>query len=440
MSASIPDQSHPDGRSPQASLGRNRRLAAIELTANQRLFLRAAVVSSAVMSFVPDSVTLFSVSFGILYGLFLLVSLPTLSARFLHQRTASALLTFVALFAINLPVAIAHDTSVAHWIRGAIPFVFLGTHFMIAPVDLRGDAEFILNTLHLASIAWAAKILIIAGPVLTDVIFGSVGRLTMLVEDTLIPYGLTGYLLSLFNPSRTARRWQWATVPVFLFLITLCAYRSQLIITAIAACLYVKRGRAATAMICVTLGLTILAPALPAIVDNSIGRTIRERFAATSDEFAGRRTREVLFALNSTSESPLLGKGLGYPIPASVTRVEGKRADTSRIAYIHNVWAYLLMDSGFPGFFAYVVFIGSPMWHGWRAGHRTDPHSTMQYCAAVTLAFLMIYTTCQAAFRGIQFNLMLALLTAVAAHTGAIAASERPAAQSPQRSASAAAA
>lgn len=424
----------------QAPLGRIKYVAAHQLTQSQRVLLRASIICSALMSYVPDSVSFFNVSFVGFCGLFFLVSLPVLSARLLQQRAASALLFFFALFAFNFPVALSEETGVGEWVRGAIPFVFLSVHLGLVPVDMRKDGEFILNTLHLAAIAWAVKILILAGPALSSVIFGSVGRLTLLVEDTLIPYGLTGFLLSLFNPSPVARRWQWVTLPTFLILVVLCGYRSQLIICGIATLLYLKRARVATTLIWGAFGLMVLAPTLPALLNNSLGQTLEKRFARATEEQGGRRFKEVEFALDSAFDSPLLGKGLGYPIPTWVIQEEMERVGTSRIAYIHNVWAYLLMDFGFPGFFAYVVFIGSPMWHGWRAGRRTDHHSTIRYCAAVTLAFLMIYTTCQAAFRGIQFNLMLALLTAVAAHTGAIAASQRLAGQPPQRTAPAAAA
>lgn len=386
------------------------------LRPEQKHLLRITIILSALMSYVPDEIHWTSVAFSLAFGLLFLCNVLAPSPGLLRAPTAKYLLLFFAAVAVSFPNAMVNGVSPSAWLRGAIPFVFLSTHFFAGPVDDRVDARYLIDTLQIAAAVWAAKILLIAAPELGHVASGSIGRLTYIAEDTLIPYGLLGFVLSLFNPSPVARKWQRVSAAIFLFIIILCGYRSQLLICGVVFLIYLVRSNATTALSWI-LAFAVLAPVAGTAFSPAFAGGIARRFQSVFEEGAeSRRYLEVRFAAESAMNNLALGNGLGAPVPIDAfdPGYNLDWANTEAVAYIHNVWFYFLMDLGVPGMLFFCAFVFLPLWCSWRSRRSDDEHSCLRVCAGVAIAALLAYTSCQAAFRGIQFNLMLATLTAVA--------------------------
>src|SRR5207237_1995184 len=127
------------------------------------------------------------------------------------------------------------------------------------------------------------------------------------------------------------------------------------------------------------------------------------RYQGLQAELQSQRGVETLYGLKKFSEAPLVGKGLGFPVPLTVNQFgvqdPGPPGESDHVGYLHNVWVYLGMDLGVVGLMAYVVFFGAAVLAGLRRGGLSDD---ALLASAVTVLALLIYFTVEAAFREIQ--------------------------------------
>jgi len=327
------------------------------------------------------------------------------------------LFAFLGVCLLSFWPAMSNETSIAGWIRGLIPFSLLFTHTLIASARSLDDIESVLNAIQIGCLAWAFKVLIVGGSSVLDVFTGSLGRLTYEVPDTLVPYGLVGLTLALFNPSSFAKKWRVAQVLLFLLLIIACVYRSQLIL-AFALILF-RLYRWSPKRVSIMMTVAVLAFALIPIgisvsrrsgsLVDSVGVRVDD---AIESGLGGRRSLEAEYALETFHGSPLLGAGLGYEVPISYIEYRNEIAwlEGNTVTYIHNVWMYLLMDLGLAGLVTYGLFTITPVVRGFMARSDRSEWGELRLCIGVSMGTILIFSTCQACFRSVQLNLVIALL------------------------------
>jgi len=388
------------------------------LAAAQRAFFFLLIAQSALLPLVPDKLTFQTASFSATFGVLWLFWLTQPCRDSTSRRASLALGLFLLAVFFSCPIAIANGTSFGEWLRGCTPFLFLSIFYTLASARGATDALFILNALQGAALVWAVKILVVSSGQLSFLFSGTLDRLTYVTLDTLIPFGLLGFIVSLYNPSRFARRWRVVCVALFAFLILACAYRSQIVLCALATLGHprLRRYFPLIALVAVVASTLPLGEVFPTSDVGPFG-SVASRFHRLSEirrfEDLGTRAHEIRCAFGLFLESPIWGNGLGCPVPTYYVY------ESAYHRYIHNVWLYLLMDMGLIGLTFYVLFLVKSLRP--TAGSDLDPQakalSRAQRCARMSIVGLILYATCQAAFRGIQFNLMLAALSIVATST-----------------------
>lgn len=389
--------------------------------------LQATFLLAAVMPFVPDEISVFSVSFtaaAILFLLFGLVRRLRLGWQ-VADSSAASLIIFLALAMASAGTRLDHNVTTAQWTRAVIPFLFLGAYLVLAPIRCEADTRRLVNLLHLSSGVWAVKILIVVAPDLPAVVSGQIDRLTYLTLDLTLPYGLVGFVLSLYNPDRRWRRYRCFLVLLFLALIIGTGYRMQAFIAILVVAVDAIRFRRRTIAVAAVVGFLFLG-LLDGVRDSDFVDKYLTRFHELKSEKDSSRVSELNYAWANFLESPAVGKGLGFQIPTEVTangNFEFIRNEMHResVGYMHNLVGYMLMDLGISGTAAYLLIFllaARVRWRQRRAGGLSD----LDFGLLMLLAALILFFCSSASFRLIQSNLLLAALAALLAReTGSCA-------------------
>lgn len=386
-----------------------------------KLLSLVALCSSALLPNVPEpsdpAAIVFVLAWSALFYTWLMqVALKGAVAR---TRTAAWAAAFLVLVLFSGLVATFWGTPFDLWFRGALPFLFLATVFPW--LDLaRRHPGFLLNSLHIASVVWLGKVLVVTGMAIPAVLFGEFQRLTHATEDwgsLALPFGMVGLALTLFNPDPRALRWRWLLAVPFTVMSFLTVYRSQIAIVTLIWLYFVWtrpqhiRWRVATFFTVAAAGFAALLAATP------LGDALVARFSEGAAEIESSRALEISYALAQFVESPLVGKGLGHQVPAQVTFAGDWEviltAGVDSVGYIHNLAAYLLMDLGIAGLLTYAGFVLLPLVRAPRAANAGV--SVLSRPARVALAAVLLFCLVQATYRLIQTNLIVAACVAVLA-------------------------
>lgn len=384
------------------------------LTPSDRLILQLMLFTTSIMPYIPQFDKPLAYPFFAALPVFFLAYVGTRQQSLLSSQHGMILLTFLGVCLFSVSSAMAESTRLSEWFRGVVPFLMLGTFLVMPRLDRPGDSAFVLNVFHMACILWAIRILGEGATVLPGLISGDIGRLTYVVADTQAPYQLIGFTISLFSPTRFATRFRWPLVGGFAFVILACAYRSQFVLAGLLCLVYLGTKKHFVLLGTVVLlggGVLLAAQAIEIPVVSSV----LQRFEGSDEEETfGRRALEIQTAWDAWMQSPVMGRGLGYQLSTSDVAEERDEFEVAdKVGYIHNVWMYMLMDLGLLGLATYVAFVLPAFWVSIvRFGdNRFD--AMLRFTAAITLTTLLIYTTKQAAFRLVHFNLALAFLMAI---------------------------
>lgn len=388
-----------------------------------KIVLLSLMACMGLLPLVPDELDVIAACFAVLFGVFMLASAAFFSPQPL--RGSNSILTcFFAMIVISGPVAYFSDTSLANWFRGALPFTFLSTYFVCERLGNSSDRLLLARGVVVASLVWAAKILITALPEMGGLLSGDAGRLCYYNLDALLPFSIAAFPLLLFIPEVLPRVLRFAAIAVFLLIIIVSMYTSQITIVVALLAIYMGRQRQFRTLLpaAFVLGLLLLstgAAMLSDVFSTDLSEAVLSRFVKHQDRGLVDRGDELQYAESQFLSSPVVGVGLGKQIPLGA--VDSREQN---VGYIHNLWAYLLMDMGLLGFAPYAVFFGYAIWQGIKS--RQSELACPQLCfgAAMAIASLLIFFTCQASFRSIQSNVMLAVLAALA-RPGADAGSAR---------------
>ena len=312
-----------------------------------------------------------------------------------------------------------NSVSVADAARGAIPFLFLSTFFLVDRSHPRLIPK-LASYLGLSAAIWMVSILVEGLYLFWTGEFVAAARLTSQVYQSVIPFGLVALPFLVLG----TLRWSWMAkfgLVLAVFLLTLLAgYRSQMLLMGFQFFVFAGlsiRDRAKFFGILFSAAILTFSSIFffPNLVESLLGR-----FESTSVEFESSRLAEWRYALERFGENPFFGKGIGWQVPFEVTfdgaleeLLAGGVDLASSAGYLHSVSAYLLMDMGIVGFILYYATMIFAIVVGLRKlrSDNGEVESRMGViCAAVSMVTLLLFFQVQASFRLIQSNLLLTCL------------------------------
>lgn len=356
---------------------------------------------------------------------------------------------------VNLAVAVSHGVILADWLRGLVPFLFIGLFIPVAlaierhPERLRwlglsigaliallvGHVViyYLANGLHhpywvividgipqripeaLASLHADAR-----GPLLD--------RVTMSIQsatDVLLPVGIVaGLIVAVLASDRRAAILGYAVSILSLTAVMMTYTRSMLLSALIVMAIFVVRIAFSrhdfSRVIVLVLGLALVGAGVMAALDiesmwvRRMGSLAEAVFSdgVMADGAASSvttRLEEYRIAWNRFVEHPLLGNGLGAKHAIQFEGPEG--LVMQHVAYIHNWPLYFLMATGVTGFLIYTWALLAPAFMRPQATSRENPTFMVLRGVILTMA---IYGLFFAVFRLITFNLLLAAVWGVA--------------------------
>lgn len=348
---------------------------------------------------------------------------------------------------INLAVAVFQGVSLADWLRGLIPFVFLILALPLVQI-LRGRPE----RLRWLAIAMALLALLMAGNVILVYISESLHRpVWMIVEDgvvkkitesmlamhpdaegpfwervtmlvpqatnALFPAGLAmAVVVAVRASSRMLTMGSTGLALVLLVAILMTQTRSMLLVVLTSITLFAvvvaMYWRSRLIRFAALLGIFIAAgwsmSQITGLDDVWSDRMSRLVVAANEDSNITSRIEELRIAWAKFLDHPVLGNGLGAKHTMRSVSLQGVLEQ--QVAYVHNWPAYFLMATGGVGFLVYCGILMGPVFLG-VSGMRHEPIA--QTAVRVGVLTLSIYGLFFAVFRLIDFNLILALAWAV---------------------------
>jgi hypothetical protein len=320
------------------------------------------------------------------------------------------LLIFFFLFLllpINFLVGLSNGVSAGDIGRGVVPFLFLSTYFVFNQLpDAYKDQ--LLIYFWLAAGIWASSIIVFNLPEFLASLRGDLLRLTFEVNAMLIPFGLIGLAISLYYES-LPKTWRRASAFVFCLLILTSGYRSQL---ALAAMMFLFRYRNIFSIRSIfPLFLLMSSLGLYAVLNPAFVEMMITRFVYSLGDDV--RSLEVDFAMSVFSQSPLLGGGLGYPIPVQEVRPESLHDifDKRHVSYIHNFLAYALMCFGLVGTLLIAAIFLHPILRNIKS--LFSMKYKQKQAAIISLLVLLPYFQVSASFRQIQMWIVISGLLVI---------------------------
>ena len=362
----------------------------------------------------------------------------------LLKRYGKALGLAGGLAVANLGVAMAHGVGLADWLRGLVPFLFIGLFIPVAlaleqhPDRLRWLGAsigasiallaghiviyYLANDLHrpywvvtvdglphrvtgaLASLHADAK-----GPMLDRVTVHIQGA-----TDALLPVGIvTGLIVAMLARDRRMAGLGYALALLALTAALMTYVRSMLLSVTIVAALFMAQivvsRQSVAKLLALVLGLVLFGAGVVAALNIEsiwgyhVGRLAMAVMADDTVSSVTTRVEEYRIAWERFMQSPVLGNGLGGKHAIQFHAPGGWVQQ--HVAYIHNWPFYFLMTTGVAGFLAYAWVLLAPVFVRPRAGSRWHLALTVLRAAILTMA---LYGLFFAVFRLITFNLLLA--------------------------------
>lgn len=326
-------------------------------------------------------------------------------------------ISFLLICVLSVFWIIDPTTEIYDWFRQLVPYIFLLLLFVF-PQKSYLDAQYVVKCFHYSALYFVLVnlfyFIIEAG---FD--FIAVSRLTYLNFNFVIPIAFIACMFAIFESPFKSLLAKCLYISLMLFVIIGSGYRSQILLILFTTFVAVLLRRDFRRLLLFFVFLAIL-PIIVNLLDLSILNDLVSRFETISNESRDNsRLYEIEYALDAFAKSPIFGNGLGHSIPVSVIFFDDLNIfyelQTDRVRYIHNVWAYLLMDLGlfglltFLGIFIRPIIFGLSCHSGLQQG---NPVKTTAFSLAWVIVMLLIYSTVEAVYRQIQFNILAAAFLA----------------------------
>lgn len=361
----------------------------------------AVVVSAGLLEFIPVMTSPSTIVFFLaLIVAFFFAILRMSCQRFVRFRWGDVLaLGVVAVTLLSVIPATLNGVSFGNWFRGAIPFLFYSFFVILNGLDDTRSRKVLTNATLICCFVWLVRIIYQTATSIPAVLSGDLGRLTFVTLDLTVPLAMVGFTLCLLlNNLNVFIR--YTGLLVFLLIVLLSGYRSQLLLVALVIGVYFLglqvHRKLQFAAVGVVFGFALLVGGYLTPVFESI----ETRFSSVADEVESVRSRELRFALKNFVESPVVGKGLSFPVPVAITRGDDAwdNYESSTVRYIHSFPGYVLMDTGLLGVIAFGGFWLVGMANGWRMKRYGGRFHAAYWTLVTLIGFFLV----SAAFRQIQ--------------------------------------
>jgi len=365
-------------------------------------------VSVGLLPFVPSFTSPISIFFSGWFIWFAIVVLWNKRFRLSIDNTSLGIIMFVfVVLPINVLVGLINDIGLSELIRGAIPFIFLLTYILFC--QLSDDIKENIPRLLLVSAAtWAISTLLLNFSAFLGVMQGNIARLTYSATSMLIPFGLVGLILLMYE-KKASNTFKITFLVIFILLIVTSGYRSQLGLT-LAAIAFRYRSvlniRSLLAMTAMAIIFVLYFSYNPNYLNLMLDRI---RYSSGDDV----RYLEIAYAWSIFKEYPIFGGGVGYPVPIAVTRPLSALGlfEVDTVPYIHNFSAYILMGFGSLGL-GVLLWILSPSLIR-NSIVIFSNNNSIKEAAWICLSVLIVYFHVSASFRQIQMWIVVSALMVV---------------------------
>lgn len=351
---------------------------------------------------------------------------------------------------VNLLVAISHGVSLADWLRGLIPFLFIGLFIPVALAIGRNPERlswfgasvgaliallaghvvvyYLANGLHhpywvIAVDGLSQRIPEALTSLHVDAKGPALDRVTVFVQsatDALLPVGIVaGLILATLASDKRAASLGYAVSMLSLTAVLMTYTRSMLFSAMIVLAIFLAQTalsrRHFSKAAGLVLGLVLVGGGVVATLEIEsmwgyrVGRLAEAVMTDEASSSVTTRLEEYRIAWDRFVEHPLLGNGLGAKHAIKFKGPEG--LVEQHVAYIHNWPLYFLMATGLTGFLAYIWVLLTPAFMRSQVASRENLTFTVLRAAILTMA---IYGLFFAVFRLITFNLLVAAAWGVA--------------------------
>lgn len=358
------------------------------------------LMASGCMPYIP-SFNVGTFVFALAMAAFIIYQLAKFPIRFSNGRDIAAALFVMYGFLSYLTLSY-NGYGFPEWSRAMVPFIFFLCLPMLPPLT-QPERLWLSKALFLAGMIWLARIL---GEAAILAFQGSnvlTVRLTYNVINSVIPFPMIiiPYLLFVKNQMRPWLRWGLLAIMVYVYV--WIGYRAGLVIISFPIVLYFARRLKSFNILPILLlflgGYLLIYSGLLEQLK------LTERFADLADQSISSRDLEWQYAIDQFRASPIIGKGLGWQVPTSITFYGLEFSEltaVSQVGYVHSVLAYMAMNLGVLGIALYFYIVTPRI-------YRQDQDG-IQLFASVALFILLTFCMTQASFRLIQTVLMMVAL------------------------------
>lgn len=305
---------------------------------------------------------------------------------------------------VNSLISFVYDKNLAVFFRGVVPFLFF-LFFTVFWNDGRLTDKAAYDLAWVASIAWLVKIFLFHAFDVFRVLSGELARLSYVVSDVLIPFGLVGFVLTLYKSGLNGAV-RFLLLAGFGGVIILSGYRSQFLMMVAVLLFYLRvwkslLGMGLALVLFLIIGFLYLEgfPVIEVLVSRMSG--------SAGDSVRG---AELDFAFSKFYESPIFGLGLTVPVPVELTRPDyvTELFEKDTVPYIHNFLGYFLMNTGVIGTGGILLALCWPLFMSgvyWLKGDGLHNEGVF-----IVLFLLIVFFSVSASFRQIQIIIVFMLL------------------------------
>lgn len=323
-----------------------------------------------------------------------------------HTGIIVFLLCVVFLPSMTIVSAILGNAASAAF-RVAVPFFFIIVYIFFAQ-DRRTSIERVPHLIILSGAVWVANIVLKYPSDVIAAMTGSLARLTFVSSEMLVPLGLAGFILTIYD-RRLHGLLQFSLAFIFFGMILLSGYRSQVLL-AIAVFIFANRNimiaknfiSIAVLLICVLMYL-------------SLNQTYLEMMLSRGIYSSGDLVRllEIDFAQSVFEKNIVFGGGFGVQVPLALTRpgMSLEAIDQQYVPYIHNFLFYILMVSGLFGLSFFILLFFPAFIISIRCYLKGSMSREIE-SAVTCLITILVYFQISASFRQIQMWIILCALLA----------------------------
>lgn len=376
--------------------------------------------------------------------------------REMVRTYALPILTAGLLVGINGYVALSHGVPLTDWLRGLIPFAFLGLAipFAIALRERPDRLPWLWLAVALLGVLTAGHVVFVFlgeglnqpywllgdGPDAPRVpesplalhqdargpFWDRVTMRTPRATSVLLPLGLVAaFVMAGRSNSKAASVAATGLAVLFLAAILMTLTRSMLLavlavigVVLLATALWWRGQLVRQLVLSIILIVSgwglIYAIGLESLWNyrlNGLLEAVNAHHSAAwiSDDNVASRMDEIKIAWARFIEHPVFGNGLGSKHAMTFIGPEGRVE--KQVTYVHNWPAYFLMTTGFIGWAAYTALLAGPVLLGGGGVVRTEPVMVTAMRAGVLV--MAVYGLFFAVFRLIDFNLVLAAVWAM---------------------------